>query len=206
MMMYTDACACFPGCYDGETNMCDCDTTEEECNATETSFYTAMCNSKCEDPSIHAPGCLTSFQDAEITEGNTEGAHRCDCSKSEEECSNEEGIWTDACQCYTPAGCYDISIHKCDCSVSEDECLAPNVEGESQKFYWTDTCVGTTGPNCSPEDQGVRERGDLPGCYNSTLHKCNCDVSEDDCQSTVDVLYWTESCACPGRADALGPN
>jgi len=201
--IYTDACTCFPGCYDQETHMCDCESTAEECNANSTSFFTAMCNTKCEDPGRHKAGCLKGF--TEITTENTEGTHRCDCELSEDECAAEEGFWTDACQCYTPAGCYDIVPHKCDCSKTEDECLAGNVEGEDTQFYWTTGCVGTSGSMCGAREMGVRPTGDAPGCYNSTLHRCNCDLTEEQCQSTVDVVTWTPSCRCPARSP-IGPN
>lgn len=91
--VWTDACTCHPGCYDQGSHMCECDTTAEECNATEAGFFTAMCSTKCEDEGRHAAGCLKGFTGF-ISEGNTEGTHRCDCDvASEEDCSAEDGLW-----------------------------------------------------------------------------------------------------------------
>ena len=209
--IWTESCACYPGCYDGETHECDCDLTREECAATESGFFTAMCDSKCEDPGRHKAGCLRGFTDLDDGD-DTEGAHKCDCSiKTEEECeSDPDALWTDACQCYTPAGCYDISIHKCDCMKTEAECLGGNVEGDDSfyggpQFYWTDTCIGTDNAGCGYEENDIRPSGDAPGCFNIDLHKCNCALTEEECQSTDDEVTWIPECNCPARDAELGP-
>ena len=198
--VFTESCVCHPGCYDEESHECDCDSSADECGAggNSSEFFTAMCDSKCANPALHTPGCLISEP----------GSHSCDCERDEEECGNDNGIWTDSCQCFKPAGCYTMESHTCDCSTSEADCLSGNVEGERPAFYWTETCLGTGGEDCSYDDFGIREEGNSPGCFDIVQHECDCDLYEDEC--TVENLgtgvRWIDECNCPGRPAQLEDN
>lgn len=201
----TEACACFPGCYDEEDHMCDCDRTESECSGAG-EFYTALCDSKCASPRLHEPGCLVGV--SELSPEGTPGAHSCDCELSESECSGAAGIWTDSCQCFVPAGCYTMATHSCDCSTPEEDCLAGNVEGERPAYYWTESCLGTDGELCSHEDFGLRPSGNSPGCYDYVMHECKCELYEDECtdENVGSGVTWTDSCRCPAREVRLDDN
>lgn len=201
--VWTESCVCYQGCYDEEQHTCDCDKDDDECIG-ETESQTSLCHEKCTNEKRHAAGCLTA---------GGEGSHGCDCSISESECTGDD-IWTDACQCYVPGGCYDISIHQCDCSDTEEACLAQNdalALGDKQ-FYWTEDCIGTDGKDCGDLDQPLT--GNAAGCFNFDLHLCNCDLSEDECKpenfpapfNTADIqTIWTKTCECPSTP-LVGPS
>ena len=204
--IFTEACACYPGCYDMDSHMCDCDKKEEEClgdNANE--IFTDSCNVRCEDEVRHKAGCLLGFT-------LDESEQECDCTiESEEECHlQEDSLWSDMCQCYIPAGCYDLATHQCDCRVSETECLSGNALGARPQFYWSASCVGSSGGGCAHEEFGLRPTGQEPGCYNGQLHQCDCDITQEEC-SDADEFYdeitfaWVDGCNCPARA-AIGDN
>ena len=72
---------------------------------------------------------------------------------------------------------------RCDCALAEDECT----DG-----MWTSACSWCVGPiPDGPE-----------GCYDTSEHKCDCDISEADCKIPH---VWTEGCASCSSSSARTP-
>ena len=130
--------------------------------------------------------------------------HMCDCQLTEDECTENDGVWTGQCECgvaeeteeteeteSAASGCYSgPPSHMCDCQLSEDECAAND-------GVWTEQCDCDSAQSSEDTEAsaGDTSQDGAYGCYSGPpTHMCDCQLSEDECASNEGV--WTERCDC----------
>ncbi|MEE2787688.1 MAG: hypothetical protein VX589_10145, partial [Myxococcota bacterium] len=188
------------GCYSGPpSHMCDCETTEAECQG----IWTDRCRCNGENPvgggshaGPHEAGGGADAggganvgggqgdnsgdggaSDSDAPEGCYSGppTHMCDCETTEAEC---QGIWTDRCRCNgeNPVGGSSHAGHQ-------------EAGGDAD----TGGGVNVGGGQGDDSGDGGASASDAPeGCYSGPpSHMCDCDTTEADCQG-----IWSDRCQC----------
>lgn len=155
-------------------------------------------------------------EDAEGIWTDTCGSCQCDETALAEEDEDVTGF-----------GCYDVTVHRCDCSpelCTEEACVATG-------DFWADACktcqcgadnggivdtvldiAGGASTSSNEEkgdiNQGLESKGKGHGCYDSTVHECQCSdelCGQAACEAFGDV--WTDqcrSCQCKELTSAKG--